>query len=204
MKALEDESHMLKKMYAEMSTQAELLREALGKSDRAISVREITRQAVALRGVNVAPACCGLNVSETCYRYSRILNDENEQIVDLLIGLTRVKKSRDFWLCFLCLRNVRGYSGNHKCVDRIYRKLELNLRIRPRKRLKREKPDALSVPDRPNMVWSMDFTADRLEGGRQFRLLDVLDDFNREGLGIEVDFSLPAERVIHSLSQIIE
>jgi putative transposase len=50
----------------------------------------------------------------------------------------------------------------------------------------------------------MDFMADRLEGGRQFRLLSVLDDFNREGLGIEVDFSLPAERVIRSLNQIIE
>ena len=54
------------------------------------------------------------------------------------------------------------------------------------------------------MVWSMDFMADRLDDGRQFRLLNVLDDFNREGLGIEVDFSLPAERVIRSLNQIIE
>lgn len=44
----------------------------------------------------------------------------------------------------------------------------------------------------------------RLEDGRPFRLLNVLDAFNREGLGIEVDFSLPTERVIRSLSQIIE
>lgn len=46
--------------------------------------------------------------------------------------------------------------------------------------------------------------ADRLADGRQFRLLNVLDDFNREGLGIEVDFSLPAERVVRALNQIIE
>ena len=50
----------------------------------------------------------------------------------------------------------------------------------------------------------MDFMADRLGDGRQFRLLHVLDDFNREGLGIEVDFSLPAERVVRALNQIIE
>lgn len=80
----------------------------------------------------------------------------------------------------------------------------MNLRIKPRKRLKRDQPDALTVPDAPNLVWSMDSMADRLEDGRQFRLLNVLDDFNREGLGIEVDFSLPAERVIRSLNQIIE
>jgi putative transposase len=60
------------------------------------------------------------------------------------------------------------------------------------------------VPEAPNLVRSMDFMADSLEDGRQFRLLNVLDDFNREGLGIEVDFSLPAERVIRSLNQIIE
>ena len=54
------------------------------------------------------------------------------------------------------------------------------------------------------MTWSMDFMADRLGDGRAFRLLNVLDDFNREGLGIEVDFSLPAERVIRSLDRIIE
>ena len=48
------------------------------------------------------------------------------------------------------------------------------------------------------------FMADRLGDGRQFRLLNVLDDFNREGLGIEVDFALPAERVIRSLDRIIE
>ncbi len=45
---------------------------------------------------------------------------------------------------------------------------------------------------------------DQLSDGRSFRLFNVIDDFNREGLGIEVDFSLPAERVIRSLNQIIE
>ncbi len=45
---------------------------------------------------------------------------------------------------------------------------------------------------------------DSLEDGRTYRLFNVIDDFNREGLDIEVDFSLPAERVIRSLEQIIE
>ncbi|SNT39310.1 DDE-type integrase/transposase/recombinase [Tropicimonas sediminicola] len=53
------------------------------------------------------------------------------------------------------------------------------------------------------MVWSMDFMADRLADGRPFRLLNVLDDFNRECLGIEIDFSPPSERVVRALNQII-
>jgi putative transposase len=166
--------------------------------------REMAARAVERRGVSVAVACRTFGVSETCYRYSPLLSDENEQITDLLVGLTDARKTWGFGLCFLHLRNVKGHGWNHKRVYRIYCKLELNLRIKPRKRLKRDRPDALAVPDAPNMTWSMDFMADRLGDGRAFRLLNVLDDFNREGLGIEVDFSLPAERVIRSLDRIIE
>jgi putative transposase len=50
----------------------------------------------------------------------------------------------------------------------------------------------------------MDFMHHKLGDGRSFRTFNVIDDFNREGLGIEVDFSLPAARVIRSLDQIIE
>jgi putative transposase len=160
--------------------------------------------AVARRGASIALACRTFGVSETCYRYAPKLKGENEEIADLLIGLTQARRNWGFGLCFLYLRNVKGHPWNHKRVYRIYRELELNLRIKPRKRLQREKPDALAVPDAPNLVWSMDFMADKLGDGRAFRLLNVLDDFNREGLGIEVDFSLPAERVIRSLDRIIE
>jgi len=160
--------------------------------------------AAARQGVSIALACRTFGVSETCFRYSPKLSDENERIADLLAGLTQAHKTWGFGLCFLYLRNVQGHGWNHKRVYRIYREQELNLRIKPRKRLKRDKPNALSVPENPNLVWSMDFMADRLGDGRAFRLLNVLDDFNREGLGIEVDFSLPAERVIRSLDRIIE
>lgn len=166
--------------------------------------REMAETAVARHGISIALACRTFGVSETCYRYSPKLNDENEQIADLLIGLTKARKTWGFGLCFLYLRNVRGHGWNHKRVYRIYREQELNLRIKPRTRLKRDKPDALAVPKAPNQVWSMDFMADRLGDGRAFRLLNVLDDFNREGLGIEADFSLPAERVVRTLNQIIE
>ena len=165
--------------------------------------REMAGKAVARHGISIALACRAFGVSETCYRFSPKLKDENEEIADLLVGLTDARKTWGFGLCFLHLRNVKGHPWNHKRVYRIYCTLELNLRIKPRKRLKREKPDVLAVPDAPNMTWSMDFMADRPGDGRQFRLLNVLDDFNREGLGIEADSSLPAERVIRALNPIV-
>ncbi len=160
--------------------------------------------AVARHGVSIALACRAFEISETCYRYSPVLSDENEEIADWLERLTANKRSWGFGLCFLYLRNVQGYGWNHKRVYRIYCELELNLRIKPKKRLKRDKPEPLAVPDAPNDTWSMDFMADQLADGRSIRTLNVLDDFNREGLCIEVDFSLPAERVVRSLNQIIE
>jgi putative transposase len=74
--------------------------------------------------------------------------------------------------------------------------LELNLRIKPRRRLKRDKPDPLDVPKQINAVWSIDFMHDTLADGQKFRTFNVLDDYNREGLGMEVDFGLPSERII--------
>lgn len=84
------------------------------------------------------------------------------------------------------------------------KELELNLRIKPKKRIVREKPQPLAVPEAINMCWSMDFMHDQLSDGRSYRLLNIIDDFNREALGMEIDLSLPAERVLRALDQVIE
>jgi putative transposase len=149
-------------------------------------------------------ACLAFAISQTCFRYQAKLNAENDVIADWLVRLTNNQRNWGFGLCFLYLRNVKGFQWNHKRVYRIYRALELNLRIKPRKRLVRERPQPLAVPTAINQVWSMDFMHDQLSDGRSIRLFNVIDDFNREGLGIDVDFSLPSERVIRSLDQIIE
>lgn len=170
---------------------------------RPASRRELAIIAVKEKQISVALACRTFSISETCYRYTPKLSGENAQIADWLIRLTDNRKTWGFGLCFLYLRNVQGFGWNHKRIYRIYCELELNLRIKPRKRLKRDKPEELAVPSKPNETWSMDFMSDQLGNGRTFRALNVLDDYNREGLGIEVDFSLPSLRVVRTLEQII-
>ena len=164
----------------------------------------MARWAVEERGLSIRQACEAFGLSESGYRYRSKLNAENDRIASCLVRLTDNQRNWGFGLCFLYLRNVKGHRWNHKRVYRIYCELELNLRIKPKKRMVRVKPEPLTVPDTTNQVWSMDFMHDQLEDGRTFRLFNVIDDFNREALGIEVDFSLPSERVIRSLEQIIE
>lgn len=154
--------------------------------------------------VSVRFACRCLDISVATYYYQPKLSVENQRIADWLLRLTVTNTRWGLGLCYLCLRNVKGFGWNHKRVYRIYRELELNLRIKPRRRIKRDKPDALSVPIAPNQVWSIDFMSDSLVDGRLLRTFSVLDDYNREGLGIDVDQSLPSVRVIRSLEQIIE
>lgn len=67
-----------------------------------------------------------------------------------------------------------------------------------------EAPQPLSEPKAINEVCSMDIKHDNLADGRNDRLFNLIDDYNREGLDITVDFLLPAQRVIHSLEQVIE
>lgn len=164
----------------------------------------MARGAVLDRNLSVRRACRYFAISQGCYRYQPKLSFENEHIAEWLLKITANQRNWGFGLCFLYLRNVKGFSWNHKRVYRIYRELELNMRIKPKKRIIREQPEALRVPEKINDSWSMDFMHDQLIDGRSVRLLNVNDDFNRESLAIEVDFSLPSQRVIRTLNRIIE
>ena len=163
----------------------------------------MAKQTLAQRCISMRVACEIFSISQTCLRYQRV-RDDDALIADWLIRLTSMWRNWGFGLCFLYLRNVKGFTWNHKRVYRIYRELELNLRIKPKKRLVREKPERLAVPRTINDIWSMDFMHDQLKDQRSYRLFNVIDDHNREGLAMEVDFSLPTERVIRTLNQIIE
>ncbi len=70
----------------------------------------------------------------------------------MLLGLTDDHRNWGFGLCALYLNNVKGFDWNHKRVSCIYRELELKLCIKPRKRLVRQRPEALAVPEAINEV----------------------------------------------------
>lgn len=109
LKELEDENRRLKKMYAEESVKAEIISEAMAKSGGAISIRLV---------------CQVFKVSEGSYCYQPVLADENQEIADWLLRLTANQRNWGFGLCFLYLRNIKGFGWNHKRVYRIYRVLE--------------------------------------------------------------------------------
>ena len=108
-----------------------------------------------------------------------------------------------FGLCFDWLSH-QGYPWNHKRVWRVYKEMGLNLPRRTKKRLPKMPRRPLVAPTEANTIWSLDFMHDSLYQGRSFRTLNVMDESNREALVIEVDFSLPAARVVRVLEQLGE
>jgi putative transposase len=146
-------------------------------------------------------ACRMVNLHRCTYRYQARKTDD-QQIVHKLRQLAErqprwgCKKMTDF------LRN-QGYGWNHKRIRRVYRGLALNLHRKPKKRLAARTALALEVPALSDQTWSLDFMSDSLSNGRAIRTLNIIDDFNREALWIEVDTSLPAERVVRVLDNLL-
>ena len=121
---------------------------------------------------------------------------------DALTALTTKHVAIGYWQCCYRLWN-KGHGWNHKRIYRVYTAMKLNIRRRAKKRLPERVKQALVVPSAPNQVWSIDFMSDSLVDGRKFRLLNIIDDFNRESLAIEVDTSLPSLRVIRVLERLV-
>ncbi len=141
-----------------------------------------------------------LNLSRSVYRYQAQPRDD-EELQQLLQEVATRKPRWGFGKLFAYLKN-QGYHWNHKKVRRIYREMGLNLRIKPKKRLPTRTAKPLTQPTAPNQSWSLDFMSDSLSNGRAIRILNILDEFNREALWIAVDTSLPAARVTRILDML--
>ena len=96
-----------------------------------------------------------------------------------------------------------GIAWNHKRISRVYRIMGLNKKKRTRKRIPARIKLPLVVPSAPNQTWSMDFMSDSLMNGRRFRVLNIIDDYNREILKIEPYFSITAARVISIINRLV-
>jgi putative transposase len=97
-----------------------------------------------------------------------------------------------------------GTRVNHKRLHRIYKEEGLVLRKKRRQRASTATRAPLIAPRRVGQRYSMDFMSDSLATGRNFRILNIVDDYTRECLAIEVDTSLPGERVVRVLDRLVE
>jgi len=154
------------------------------------------------KGMSVRQACRIISLPRSTACYQRRQRDDSS-LIEALHELIDKHPTIGFWKCYFRLRR-KGYRCNHKRLYRVYKLLRLNVRRKARRRVPERIKMPLLVPETINQSWSMDFMCDSLVDGRRFRLLNIIDDYNRESLAIEIDTSLPSLRVIRTLQRLIE
>lgn len=162
--------------------------------------RDLVDYVKAEHEISTRRGCRVIGISTSVYRYQPDETKDEPVIQALHLAVDRYP-AYGFPKLFKILRRW-DYGFNHKRVHRVYCLLNLNKRRRGKKRLPSREPVTLQQPVAQNQCWSMDFMSDTLFTSHRFRTFNVVDDFNREALAIEVDLNLPAPRIIRVLERI--
>ena len=152
--------------------------------------------------LSMRQACKLVSLPRSVMTYRKVPRDDSS-LIEALHQLVERHPTIGFWKCYYRLRR-KGFNCNHKKLYRVYTMLRLNVRRKAKRRVPQRIKEPLMAPETINQGWSMDFMCDSLVDGRRFRLLNIIDDYNRESLAIEIDTSLPALRVIRALQQLVE
>jgi putative transposase len=153
------------------------------------------------RGTSVRRACRVIGLSRATWQYQRRVDPHQATLLDRLQAHAAARPRFGYRRLHILLER-EGLVVNHKRLHRVYRAAGLQVRRRRRKGLTRGERTPLAAPTGRLDRWSMDFTADTLADGRPFRTLNIVDDFTRECLAIEVDRSLPGLRVARVLDRL--
>lgn len=155
-------------------------------------------------GLSITKACRAIDFNRASYyRQPKDWREADSAVIDVINTVLKKTPRAGFWKCYGRLRRA-GHRFNHKRVYRVYCRLGLNLPRRIKRKLPEREPEPLVVKPIVNSQWALDFMHDTLYCGKRFRALNVIDESTRECLAIEVDTSLPADRVIRVLEPLKE
>ena len=126
---------------------------------------------------------------------------DDSEIITSLNKNVELHPQEGFWLSYHRFRN-QGFKWNHKRVFRIYQSMGLSMRRKKKKRLPARIKETLRVPEKMNDTWSIDFMSDALNNKRKFRSFNIMDDYNREALHVEIEYSFPSRRVVYILNRL--
>jgi putative transposase len=157
--------------------------------------------AMASYQMSISRACKVVCLPKSMYYYNK-RRDDTETIMKLQ-QLADKYPTEGQDLYYSRIRR-EGLVWNYKRVRRVYLMLGMNRRRKARKRLPERVKQPLFQPAEPCQTWSIDFMSDALTSKRKFRTFNVMDDYNREAIAVEVAHSMPATTVIRLMKQIIQ
>jgi putative transposase len=152
------------------------------------------------RGVSIVRACdlIGYTRSNLYYR-RKALDDEP---IATRLGTLAQERPRWGWRRLLIMVRRGGVVVGETRFRRIYRSLALQVRPRKKRKVNYVRGNVIAATTRPNERWSIDFMHDRIDNGRSIRALVIVDDFTRECLALQIDYSLGSVDVIREFESI--
>ena len=147
-------------------------------------------------------ACQAAGLARSTQRYARVVCDDSG-VIDFIQRYVALNPRHGFGLLYDSAR-YQAQPWGKTVLWRVYCQLKLNLPRRGKKRMPQRIKQPLEAAPTPNQGWSCDFMSDALWSGRRFRTFNVIDEFNRECLRIEIDTSLPVARVVRALEELVE
>jgi putative transposase len=163
--------------------------------------RQVVRKVQAACSVSERCALRYTGFARSSLRY-RSTRDPQNELCDRIKYWAEQKPRWGYRSIFRRLRREK-WPVNRKRVQRLYREMDLAVRRRRGKRKRAEMPRIFRTElTGPNQRWSMDFVSDTLSNGRRFRCLNIIDEYSRECLAIEVAHSLPSVRVIEAMERL--
>lgn len=150
--------------------------------------------------ISVHRACKIVCMSRSMYYYEHTKSDE--PVISKLMDLACEYPTRGFETYYGKIR-LQGLLWNRKRVLRVYRNINLKLRVKRKRRIPNRIKEKLLSAATLNETWSIDFMSDALSNGRRFRVLNVMDDYNREALINEAFYSIPGTRLVQKLQELM-
>lgn len=156
---------------------------------------------IATHHISISRACRVVCLPKSMYYYIK-KKDDTETIVKLReLADKHPTEGQDLYYARI---RREGLKWNYKRVRRVYLLLGMNRRRKVRKRIPIRVKEPLARPEAPLKTWSLDFMSDVLTNKRKFRTLNVIDDYNRQAIAVEVAHSMPATTVIRLLERVIK
>jgi putative transposase len=162
------------------------------------------RQALGPDRVSERRACEVLGQPRSTQRRTPAVPDDEPRLVARMAELA-CEYGRYGYRRVAALLQAGGFAVNHKRVERLWRREGLKVPARQPKRGRLWLNDGSCVrlrPERRDHVWSYDFVQARTRDGRAFRMLDVIDEYTRECLAIDVARKLTSDDVLERLSDL--
>ena len=159
----------------------------------------VTAMVTEHKQVSITRACRVMQFHKSRYYYVSRKKGSDQEVMEAIHAASEFGDG--FWKVYQRIR--KHHAWNHKRVYRVYKMMHYNKRSKLRKRLPSRVKTPLTPPQEPCLCWSIDFVSDVLTCGRRFRVLNIIDDFNREAVAMEAAMSITSSRLISMLETTI-